>query len=277
MTETFRTIVALIGMPRSGTSWLGQLFDSSPEVAYRLEPIFSYAFKNVVDEHSTKEEYNQFFEGIYRSQDDFMLQTDKRIAGTYPVFIKNDFQPFLVFKTTRFHNLLDPMLSYLENLKMVCIVRHPCGSICSWLNTPREFPTAADPKTEWRSGACRKTANEEFWGFNDWKVVTLKHLELHKKYPDRFKIIKYEDLVGDTSKVIADLYDFAGLTMSKQTYEFIKSCHLRHDDDSYSVFKDKKVVNNWRGILDASIVSTILNELKGTTLEQFTIDKSEPI
>lgn len=275
MIDTYKAIVAIIGMPRSGTSWLGQLFDSSPEVAYRLEPIFSYAFKNAVDEHSNREQYKIFFDGIYRSQDDFMLQTDKRIAGTYPIFRKNDVQPFLVFKTTRFHNLMDTMLSYFENLKMVCIVRHPCGSICSWLNTSREFPAVANPETEWRSGACRKTANEEFWGFDDWKVVTLKHLDLQKKYPDRFIIIKYEELVGDTCKVLASLYDFVGLTMSEQTYEFIQSCHSRHDDNSYSVFKDKTVVDKWRHRLDPYIVSTILDELKGTTLEQFTIYESK--
>lgn len=275
MTDSYRTIVALIGMPRSGTSWLGQLFDSSPDVAYRLEPIFSYAFKNVVDEHSTKEEYNNFFDGIYHSQDDFLLQTDKRVAGTYPVFRKDDSQSVLVFKTTRFHNLLGTMLTYFDNLKMVSIVRHPCGAICSWLNTPREFPSTADPRTEWRSGACRKTAKEEFWGFDDWKIVTLKHLELQKKYPDRFTIIRYEDLVSDTSKVLTALYSFVGLRMTDQTYKFIQACHLRHDDDSYSVYKHKMVVNDWKNRLDPVIASTILGELKGTTLEQFAYDGSE--
>src|SRR5690348_15459254 len=31
-------LVLLLGMPRSGTSWLGKIFDSHPAVIYRHEP-----------------------------------------------------------------------------------------------------------------------------------------------------------------------------------------------------------------------------------------------
>lgn len=269
MTDTYRSIVALIGMPRSGTSWLGQLFDSSPDVAYRLEPIFSYAFKNLVDEHSSREEYELFFDGIYRSQDNFMLQSDKRRAGTYPEFNKHDTPQFLVFKTTRFHQLMEAILGHFENLKMVSIVRHPCGSICSWLNTPREFPVSADPRLEWRRGACRKVAKEEFWGFEDWKAVTRLHLSLQVKFPNQFTIIRYEDLVSDTSHVLSKVFDFVGLVMHEQTKQFIKSCHARHDEDSYSVFKSKHVVDMWRTLLPIDIQQTIISETVATDLAIF--------
>ena len=42
-----KKVIAIFGMPRSGTSFLGQILDSSPSVAYRLEPIFSYKLKNI--------------------------------------------------------------------------------------------------------------------------------------------------------------------------------------------------------------------------------------
>lgn len=256
-------------MPRSGTSWLGQLFDSSPDVAYRLEPIFSYAFKNVVDEYSSRDEYQRFFNGIYCSHDDFMLQNDKRRAGTYPIFQKNLQPSILAFKTTRFHHLMETMLIYFNNLKMVSIVRHPCGAICSWLNTAREFPANADPNTEWRTGACRKTAKEEFWGFDDWKEVTRLHLSLQKKYPKQFTIIRYEDLVNETTQVLSEVFKFIGLEMNVQTETFIKSCHIRHDVDSYSVFKSKQVVDAWRTLLPADIQQTIISEIEGTDLAIF--------
>ena len=38
----FMKNVAIFGVPRSGTSWLGQIFNSSPMVAYRFQPLFSY-------------------------------------------------------------------------------------------------------------------------------------------------------------------------------------------------------------------------------------------
>jgi Sulfotransferase domain len=265
----YRNIVAIIGMPRSGTSWLGQIFDSSPNVAYRLEPIFSYAFKNAVNEYSSREDFIRFFNAIYESQDDFLLQTDKRKAGTYPIFTKLAVPEFLVFKTTRFHHLMDNMLRYIENLKMVSIVRHPCGAINSWLNAPREFPANADPMEEWRSGNCRKTAKEEFWGFDDWKSVTLLHMGLEKRYPARFKLIRYEDLVRDTHEIVDELFRFAGIELEEHTARFLIDCHSRHDADSYSVFKDKNVAGRWKTTLPVQIQEEIIKDVSDTPLERF--------
>ena len=41
----FDRIISIHGVPRSGTSWLGQILDSSPKVRYKFQPLFSYAFK----------------------------------------------------------------------------------------------------------------------------------------------------------------------------------------------------------------------------------------
>jgi len=265
----YKKIVAIIGMPRSGTSWLGQIIDSSPNVAYRLEPIFSYAFKNAVDENSSREDYIKFFNNIYNSKDDFLLQTEKRVSGIYPTFAKNKNPEFLAFKTTRFHHLLENMLRYFSNLKIISIVRHPCGAIYSWLNTPREFPSTADPFQEWKTGKCRKTAKEEFWGFNDWKKVTTLHLKLEKKYPHQLMIIRYEDLVENTVEETKELFAFTKIKLEQQTIDFIQRCHSRHDEDNYSVFKKKHVVDKWKTDLPLKIQEQIFAELKNTPLEIF--------
>jgi hypothetical protein len=49
MDMAFDSIAVISGAARSGTSWLGQILDSSPDVAYRFQPFFAYAFKNFVD------------------------------------------------------------------------------------------------------------------------------------------------------------------------------------------------------------------------------------
>ena len=265
----YKKVIALIGMPRSGSSWLGQIFDSSPNVAYRLEPVFSYAFKDAVDENSSKEDYIEFFKGIYRSSDDFLLQTDKRKSGIYPTFSKCDRPEFLAFKTTRFHNLIRDMLKYFDNLKMISIVRHPCGAINSWLNTPGEFPSSADPMIEWRTGSCRKTAKEEFWGFNDWKKVTLFHMQLEDEYPGQFKIVRFDNLVENTKELTGELFEFTGLELEEQTLEFISKSQSRHDEDSYSVYKSKKVVESWKKSLPLHIQKEILDEIRDTKLSRF--------
>ena len=45
----YNKIILITGVARSGTSWIGQIIDSSPEVVYRFQPLFSYAFKGFLD------------------------------------------------------------------------------------------------------------------------------------------------------------------------------------------------------------------------------------
>lgn len=265
----YKSIIVIAGMPRSGTSWLGQIFDSSPNLAYRVQPLFSYAFKNAVDENSDKKAYVRFFNAVYHSNDEFLLQKEKRESGIYPTFLKKEKPDFLAFKTTRFHDLTENMLKLFENLKTICIVRHPCGAIYSWLNTPSEFPSTADPMKDWRNGKCRKTAKEEYWGFEDWKKVTTMHMKLESQYPKQFKIIKYQDLVDNTIIKTKDLFEFVGLELEDQTRRFIEECHSRHDKNSYSVYKKKEVAHRWKEGFPPAIQKEIIDEIKGTPLEMF--------
>jgi hypothetical protein len=264
-----RTVV-IVGMPRSGTSWLGQIVESCPEVRFRLSPIFSYALKNRVDESSTGAEWEALLRDAYGSDDAFMEQTEHRDAGRYPVFREKQAQPpVLAIKMTRFHNLLRSMFRHLDTMKMVAIVRHPCGAIHSWLTTPREFPPDADPAAEWRRGGCRKTAPEEFWGFEDWKRVTRLHLELERCHPDRFRIQRYEPLVEDAERETRELLAFLGLKCTAQTLAFVRDSQSRHIDHTHAVFKDPGVKDRWKSELDASIRDAILRELRDTELARF--------
>jgi len=54
--------IALHSVPRSGSSWIGQILNSSPKVNYKFQPLFSYAFKGYLDENSSRERIDEFFE-----------------------------------------------------------------------------------------------------------------------------------------------------------------------------------------------------------------------
>ncbi|MFW6040705.1 MAG: sulfotransferase family protein [Thermoplasmatota archaeon] len=259
----YSKIIAIVGVPRSGTSWLGQIIDSSPAVRYRYQPIFSYAFKDAVDEDSSKKEYQQFFEGIYTSDDDFLCQKERKEKGIYPTFEEKKEEPDnLAFKMVRYHHLVPDMLNYFDNLKGVGIIRHPCAVINSWLSTPKEFPDDADPKEEWRHGECRNKGHpEEYWGFEAWKEVTEMYMDLEEEYPDQFTIVKYENLVDNPFEETQELFDFLDLSYTDQTENFLRKSQERHDDDPYSVFRDKKVKEKWKWELDEEIKEEILSEL----------------
>jgi len=266
----FKKIIVIMGMPRSGTSWLSQIFDSSPRVRFRLSPLFSYEFKNYISEKSTRVDWEYVFRGAYNSNSEFMSQADRRKAGCYPIFEQKDPKPeYLVIKDTRFHNLTERMLKFFDNLKVVVIVRHPCGAIHSWLTAPREFPQDADPMKEWRNGGCRKTGYGEFWGFEDWKTVTRQHMRLEREMPARFVIQRYEYLVKNPISETRKLFHFCGLRYTDQADRFLHECHAKHDENEYAVFKRPIVMERWRDELQPEIQKAIIDEIKKTDLERF--------
>lgn len=268
-----KKVIGIFGMPRSGTSFVGQIFDSHPGVAFRMEPIFAYALKNSVNENSSKDEFESFFQKAFKAHDDlFMNQVKNREKGVYPTFEKNINQSFLVFKTTRFHEIIPSLLHYFspEYLKIVSIVRHPCGAISSWLNHPNEFPQGANKRLEWRSGACRKTAREEYWGFNDWLAVTQQHRQYEKEYSN-FKIFQYENIVKNIKTATKQLFEFADLTVTQQTMNFISRCQTRNDADPYSVFKTKETAVKWKTQLEEAIQNEIIRDTKKNNLDAFLV------
>lgn len=247
-------------MPRSGTSWVGQIFDSAPSVAFRMEPLFSYQFKNIISESSSKEEVAKFFSKVYLSDDDFIHQKENRSKGSYFSFEKNENPELLVVKTTRHHELLERYLTLIDSIEVVSIVRHPCAVINSWINTKREFTAkGCTVENDWRSGSCRKDGVGEFWGFDDWLSVTHQHQALCQKYTN-FNIVKYADLVHGLEDVTSKLFTQLSIPYTNQTIVFLKNCHNMHHDDPYSVYKSTDVENKWKDELDETIVKEIIKE-----------------
>ena len=265
----FRQVLAITGMPRSGTSWLAQIFNSAPDVRFRMEPIFSYAFKDAVGHHSTRESFANFFQNIYESNDAFMRQLDKRQSGQYPEFSKEPNPKVLVFKTTRYHNIFQKMLAQNESLKMISIVRNPCGAINSWLNTPSEFTATGSDPNEWRHGKSRNQKEEEFWGFEDWKKATLLHLQLQREFSERFRVVRYEQLVNNPVSITRQLFEFCDIEFASQTRTFLDKSHGEHDERPYAVFKSKNVADKWRHQLSPQIIDEIHVDLRNSELEQF--------
>ncbi|WMI65838.1 sulfotransferase [Aestuariibaculum sp. YM273] len=258
-------VIWINGMPRSGTSWLSQIFDSHPDVNFKLSPLFSYEFKNYATVNSLKPRWEKLFKEVSVSEDEFINQTYRRLAGEYPVFMKSGINK-LVIKDTRYHNLTLRLLELFPQIKFIHIIRHPCGAVNSWLRAPKEFDQSLNPLEEWRSGQSRKTSEEEFWGFEDWLKLTKLYLNLEKKYPNNVKVVNYEKLVNDPVNETKKMFAFVGLEMSSQTFDFIRKSQEAHHNGTYAVFKDKSVAQKWETQLDSSIVediqrTLIINEL----------------
>ena len=243
--------------------------DSSPSVAFRMEPLFSYRFKNIINENSSREDINNFFTEVYLTDDDFIHQNENRVNGAYYSFRKRPTPDFLVIKTTRHHNLLERYLKMIECMEIVSIIRHPCAVISSWINTEREFKAkGCTVDNDWRSGQCRKDGEGEFWGFDDWLSVTRQHVELSQIYSN-FNIVKYSDLIHGPEGVARILFKRLSIPYEKQTADFLRDCNSRHDEDPYSVFKGIDVEKKWATELNSAIAQEIIKDTIASGLSRF--------
>lgn len=273
MLQPPKTVVWLSGMPRSGTTWLSQIFASSLDVRLKFCPLFSYEFKNLLDETSSAEDWMKLFHDVYHRKSEYLDQDYLRKKGLVPDFpLKQSVPSHLVIKSTRFHNLIPGLLDMHDTLRVVHLVRDPRGAIHSWLSNPYEFPVDADPQAEWRTGACRSIGPGEFWGFDAWKHVNLQALRLQERYHKRFRIWSYENLMADPACCVGEMFDFCDLKVCKQTVQFLQESQSKHVSNKRSVFKKPANVASWKGKLDAAIVEACTREVAGTPLAQFLRD-----
>ena len=263
--------IAIHGVPRSGTTWLGSIFDSSPNVAYRYQPLFSYTHKSFLDENSSSEKIDLFFNNILNSNDDFVMQKEAIKNGLVPIFEKKNIT-HIVYKEVRYHHILHNLLEKDKNIKIIGIVRNPKSVLSSWYNAPKEFK-----KSEWNLNeewefAPKKNQNrkEEFNGYHKWKEVTENFLFLKKRFGDRFYLLKYKDLLDDTINVVNELFNFCDLPITKQTLDFIhQSQQFDKSHEAYSVFRSNQTDDKWKNILPEDIIKKIDDDLTGSVLEQF--------
>lgn len=258
-------------MPRSGTNWLSQIIFSHPDVRLKFCPLFSYEFKNALDEDSKAGEWRDLFKKVYDTKSEYMDQEYLRREGHVPSFsIRNNNPSILAIKSTRFHNLTQGLIEKCPEIMWVVIVRNPYACIYSWLSNNLEFPADADPLIEWRNGSCRKNSPGEFWGFEDWKSVTSMFLELESKYPERFRILRYESLVKSVLKETQLLFSWLGLDFAKQTKDFLIASQNTHSNHKRSVYKSSQSINSWQRDLSPVIKGEIDEKLKNSPLRRFT-------
>lgn len=227
--------VAIFSVPRSGSSWLGQLINSSENVSYSYQPLFSYKFKDTLDEKSSKDDIIRFFNDISITDDAFI----RGGMGENISFVKEDIT-HSVFKEVRYINLIPHLYSTDDEIMFVFLVRSPVDVMSSWVNAPKEFDPSWDIEEE-LVDASRKNQGkpEEFYGLSKW----VEACNIFSSIKDRAIIIKYEDLVSNTTQEVSSLFSFLGLEFGDQTKKFIEDSTTQHSDDPYSVFKGKRSKN----------------------------------
>lgn len=275
--------VAIHSVPRSGSSWLGAIFDSSPKVAYRFQPLFSYAFKARLDEHSTADQVRIFYEDILKTDDQFVLQRDnskgediKMPGGVSARFVDNMRQrpsiSHVVYKEVRYHHIVKNLLEVDPEIRVIGLVRNPLGVINSFLKNPREFRADLGwiAEEEWRHAQKKNRGRiEEYNGFEKWIEATKLFLELEREYSDRFMLVRYADLLEDTVGQVKAIFAFCNLPFDVSVSKFISDSRSRNEGDGYSTYKVRNMDDTWKKELPDAIVNSILVDLRKYELGTF--------
>ena len=261
--------IAIFGVPRSGTTWLSQIFNSHLDVALRFQPLFSYGHKSRLHERSSAEEIENFFEEILCTKDTFTLMATE-IQKNYPTFTKSAKPTHTVFKETRYLHVIENILTQCHDVKIIGIVRNPLAVLSSWVLAPKEFNSAWNINAEWRKAPSKNQHKlEEFYGFDKWKESAEAFLRFKTQFPKQFFLVRYDELNSLPLQTTEKLFAFCGLDVCGQVQEFLVASKSRHDTDPYSVFRAKANDDRWHGVLPEDIVNKIMLELKNTPLEIF--------
>lgn len=260
----YKNVVGLYGVPRSGTSWLGQILDSCPETAFRFQPLFSYRFKNRITTESTQEEIEEYFKELYNEKnDDFLNQADKKRKGVYPSFFQKSSDPFaLVFKEAKYLYTIPLFLQKCNDIKIISIIRNPYDVLESWINAPSEFNIEWNVEREWIFASSKNEYRpENYYGYNKWKEFIKMNVDMNNLYPQNFMTIRYEDMLDNALSVSQNIFSFLELPFSCQTKYFISESQTKTVDNPYSVYRKKGEVRPRKAYLSNEIKEKISEDL----------------
>lgn len=265
--------VGIHSVPRSGSTWLGEIINSSKSVIYKYQPLFSYSFKNRLSESSSLDEINSFFEELPKVESNFLDKTESRIKGTAPSFQKDSEPTIIAYKEVRYHHILRNLLRKDREIEIIGLIRNPLSVINSWFKVPNEFKRHEgwNELEEWRWASKKNEGKiENFFGFEKWREVALLFEQLSVQYPNRFHLVRYDDLLNNTLLEVEKLFKALKIPIGKQTYDFIeKSSSISQEELPYSVYRKDQVDDKWKNQLPEEIVNAIQEELRDTILYKY--------
>jgi hypothetical protein len=225
-------IFFILGRPRSGTTLLTTLFNAHPNV--RIAPEFPILlplyqkFRNVKewDEEAILSFVDHLFRHYVfnnRTLDHYMLDKDAFTAdlmelkhtGTTQDFLKSiNYHSFTVFEKGKTLRIGDKnpvysiyakrLLKIFPEAKFICIIRDYRDNFVS-------IRKLSELKMEAPILSLQ---------ISRWKYAARIFLACRKKYPDRFRIVRYEDLVTEQEKTVRELFEFIGITYDPAVFDF---------------------------------------------------------
>lgn len=267
--------VLLVTTWRSGSTFLGQVLASHPAVFNHYEPFSPLGIRQVRsgrDAFQAQQMLHRLMDCQYVGQEDYLNYTRMHAEdmmghnkGVWDAcrrgpnvnacfnasFLSEacEMFPIQLVKTVRLRLNLTQLFLNDErmNVKVVFLVRDPRGTMSSryssvsWCN---DNPDCSSPEV-----LCSDLQG-------DLKVATA----LGKLYPDRFTMLKYEDLALDPNQAIKNLMDFLGMEYSAETARFVQENTQQNINSPWSIKrKSADRISLWKKQLPLQEIHNIQN------------------
>jgi hypothetical protein len=230
-----RRVILLIGLPRSGTTWLGKIFDSHPDTLYRHEPD---SVRNIdglppyADVRDT-ERYRAAISGFVSALPDMRLT---KVTTTLPIFPKSYYAPpqlvmrrlsvlatklasrFLgelpvidvvsyervrdlpiVWKSIESYGRLGVLSRAIDGCRAVLILRHPCGYVASVQRGENRHKFSGSTPSHEDFGMFAKLLETEQAREHDLTIDRLKSMHPVERLAWRWAI-NYEKAMDDVAE-----------------------------------------------------------------------------
>jgi len=242
--------IAIFGCPRSGTSYLGQIFNNSENVAYRYQPLWSYEFKDFFFKRRINfKSVKNFHYKIFKAKSPYVLTKYK---------VKKKKITHLMWKEVRYHNLIKKLITSNQLNYIIYIFRKPENVINSWYDAPGEFKKNWDIKKEYFYAKNINKKKYDYYGLFKWIKSGSEVLKLTKS---KILLISYEDLEKNPNKIVKKLFSKINLKFTKKINIFINKTKKRSSIDQYSIYKKKSKMK-----LPKEILSKIIEHKKASKI-----------
>jgi hypothetical protein len=247
--------ILIVGAPRSGTSWLGKIFDSHPDVLYRHEPDEGFqagdsipaAMASWVRRRDLRTAGKRpFFAKSWQTAPARMLRTSFVYAGAaaeriglpgWPIpDLGAILQARAAIKSVRLSIGIGDFARAYPDGRAVLILRHPCGQVASIMRGARDHRfDLAQPGTDMPfdeasaiAFAARHGLNEAtFQGLPDAVKYAWSWREFNETAVASIaglrnaRIVVYEALCTSPVAEARSILEFAGLPWHTQTGKFL--------------------------------------------------------
>ena len=153
-------LISLHSCPRSGSSWLTAIFNSHPNIKIAYQPLFSYEFKNIINNNSSEKEFNIFIQKLYNTNNKF-INMNEDYQGGYPKY-KKEYINTIFMKNVHHHNLIEKFIKLNPNIKIIGLIRNPINVINSQIYANKE------KLIDWLNGNDKNIDDYNFFGFNNF-------------------------------------------------------------------------------------------------------------